>query len=184
MQHVGANVMTTQQISGAVLELRELGEELAREQVRRRGHLAIPHPHDRRPKLPVRVQHLAVRIRRHEWLIGQREHGRFARRERFGAGAERRPHSGRIVRVHDVANLQALERRHRAFVFAAEHDDHFVEARVTDLTHGTANNGLVAERQQQLRHAHAGRCTSRKHDGADHGDQCSPFRSIESEARQ
>ena len=151
-----------------MLQLGELGEELALEQMRRRHDLAVADADDGRRLLAVGVEHGPVLVRRDERLIREREHRGLAVAQVRDRRAERAAHAARVLRVHRVADRQAVERRQRVLPIAPDHDEHIVEAGVADLPDRAPDERLAAERQQQLLGPHARRGARRENDRADH----------------
>ena len=100
--------------------------------------------------LAVGVEHGAVLVRRHERLIGEREHGGVAVWQVLDRGAERAPHSAGELQVDGMADEQPLERCQRRLVLAAYHNQDIVEARGRDLPDRPADERLAAERQEEL----------------------------------
>ena len=157
----------------AVLELGELGEELTLEQMRRRHDFTVPDADDGRRMLAVGVEHRPVLVRRHERLIGEREHGGVAVGQMLDRRAERAAHSAGELHVDGVSDGQPLERGQRGLVLAAQHDQDIVEARGADLPDRPAEERLAAERQEELLRPHPRRSACREHHCAHHRKQCS-----------
>ena len=165
--------VTVQDRAGAVLKLGELGEELPFEQVRRRHHVAVPHADDGGRLLAVGVEHGAVLVRRHERLIGEREHGGSAVWQVLDRRAERASHPAGELQVDGMADGQPLERCQGRLVLASYHDQDIVEARGGDLPDRPADERLAAERQEKLWRPHPCRSACREHHCADHENSVS-----------
>ena len=151
-----------------MLELGELGKVRALEQMRRRHHLTVADADDGRPVFAVGVEHRPVLVRRHERLIGEREHRGVAVGQMFDRRAERAAHAAGERQVDGVPDAQALERCQRGLVLAAEHDQDIVEARGRDLPDRATEERLVAERQEEFLRSHPRRRARREHHGANH----------------
>ena len=89
-------------------------------------------------------------MRRHERLIGEREHGGVAVGQVLDRRAERAAHAAGELRVDGVPDRQPLERCQHRLVLAAQHDQHIVEAGGPDLPDRAADERLAAERQEEL----------------------------------
>ena len=89
---------------------------------------------------------MPVLARRHERLIGEREHGGVAVGQMLDRRAERAAHAAGELQVDGVPDGQPLERRQRGLVLAAQHDQDIVEAgvqtcRTARRTSGSPPNG-------------------------------------------
>ncbi len=104
-----------------------------------------------------------------ERLIREREHGRLGVADGPDRRAERAAHAALVLGVDDMPAAQAVERGNHLRVFVSDDHQHVIEPGFRHLPHRPPDQGLAAQRQQELGGAHPRGCTGSEDDGGNHG---------------